>query len=62
MSPGSVISWTDRALPLRDWVLFLLMMGTSVGEKVLILPDGMELVYLRCVSDTGGRSSLLIII
>jgi len=38
------------------------MIGTSVGANWLILPEGMEPMYLRCVSRTGGSYSLLILL
>jgi len=47
--------------PFLELAPFLLMMGTSVGENWLILPEGTELVYLLWVSRTGGSSSLFII-
>lgn len=37
-----------------------LIMGTSVGENWLILPDGMELPYLLWLDWTGGRSFIRI--
>ncbi len=40
--------------PFLERVPFLLIMGTSEAEYWLIFPEGIELVYLLCVSRTGG--------
>ena len=51
---GSVKSCIEVGVPFFELTPFLVIIGTSVGANWLILPEGIELVYLLWPSRTGG--------